>query len=431
MVDSLRIGIAGLGTVGVGVLQILRKHEKKLSSRIGRKIEVGGICARDKSRDRGVDISGFRWYDDALALAQSPDIDLFVELIGGEDGIAKSSIMTAMDAGKHVVTANKALLAHHGTELAKLAEAKQVALNFEAAVAGGTPTIKTMREGIIGNDVSRVFGIFNGTCNYILTKMQEEQRDFADVLAEAQGNGYAEADPTFDIGGFDTAHKLAIVTSLAFGTEVSFEDIYIEGIENITPEDILAADEMGYRIKLLGVGLKTDTGIEQRVHPAMVSKHSPIAGVEGVINCVAIDCDFLGEMMLVGPGAGGGPTASAVVNDIADIARGCILPPFLTKAKDLAPYQRARMRAHEGGYYIRLNVKDHPGAVASIAGRMAECDISINSMVQNRTKATDAEIPVFIITHKTTEKDVRQAIENISKDGHVSDRPQVIRIENL
>ena len=322
--------------------------------------------------------------------------------------------------------------------LSKLAEDKNVSLNFEAAVAGGIPIIKTMRESLTGNDITRVYGILNGTCNYILTKMQEEGLAFDKVLAEAQAAGYAEADPTFDIGGHDTAHKLAILTSLAFGTELAFDEVYLEGIENIGIEDIAAADELGYRIKLLGVAQKTDTGIEQRVHPTMVPKHTAIAEVAGVTNCVGVEGDFVDKIMLVGPGAGAGPTASAIVGDIVDIAWGIKLPPLLTRARELKPYQRAKMRAHEGGYYIRLHVKDHPGAIASIATRMAEQEISLLSIVQKGphdnggTEQGDATVtPVVLITHETTESAVRKALGDISADGHVDGDTQMIRIESL
>ena len=298
-----------------------------------------------------------------FTLARDPGIDVFVELIGGEGGVAKEAVEAALKSGKHVVTANKALLAHHGPSLAALAEKHGVALNFEAAVAGGIPVVKVIRESLQGNQINRVYGILNGTCNYILTLMQQEGTSFADALKEAQAQGYAEADPSFDIGGFDTAHKLALLTTLAFGTRTSFESIYIEGIETITPADIEAADDLGYRIKLLGVALRTDSGIEQRVHPTMVPKHRAIAEVDGVSNCVAIDGDFVGEVMLIGPGAGANPTASSVVSDLIDIARGHIMPPFITRAKDLKPYRKAQMRAHEGGYYIRLSVYDRTGSL--------------------------------------------------------------------
>jgi homoserine dehydrogenase len=307
-------------------------------------------------------------------------------------------------------------------------------------VAGGIPVVKVMRESLQGNAITRVYGILNGTCNYILTLMLKQSRTFADALKEAQAQGYAEADPTFDIGGFDTAHKLALLTTLAFGTRTSFESVYVEGIENVTPADIEAADDLGYRIKLLGVALRTDGGIEQRVHPTMVPKHTAIADVDGVSNCVAIDGDFVGDIMLIGRGAGAGPTASSVASDLIDIARGQVLSPFVTRAKDLKPYKKAQMRTHEGGYYIRLSVYDRPGAFAAIASRMAEQGISIESIVQRRRRA---ELPGFrrqeagspaavvMITHQTTEAAIRKALAAIEGDRHVDAKPQMIRIERL
>src|SRR5665811_437110 len=307
MADVFKLGLAGIGTVGSGLLRLIESRRGVLPARAGRPIEVVAVSARNKRKKRSVDLSGIRFVADPVALATDPEIDVFVELIGGEEGIAKEAVEAALRAGKHVVTANKALLAHHGTSLAALAEKHGAALNFEGAVAGGIPVVKVIREGLQGNDIARVYGILNGTCNYILTKMEREGRSFADVLKEAQAQGYAEADPTFDIGGFDTAHKLALLTSLAFGTRPKFDAIYVEGIETITPADIEAADDLGYRIKLLGVGLRTDSGIEQRVHPTMVPKDTAIANVDGVSNCVAIDGDFVGDVMLIGPGAGAGP----------------------------------------------------------------------------------------------------------------------------
>ncbi len=435
MSDALRIGVAGLGTVGASVLRILRDKSEMLTRQCGRPVTVTAVSARDRSRDRGVDLSGLAWFDDPVELAKSADIDVFVELIGGAEGAAKSSVEAALRAGRHVVTANKALLAKHGVALARIAEDKGVLLNFEAAVAGGIPVIKAMRESLTGNTVSRVYGIMNGTCNYILTRMWEEGISFDDCLKDAQRLGYAEADPTFDIEGNDTAHKLALLTSLAFGTQIAADDIYLEGISNISLADIRAADELGYRIKLLGVAQKTETGIEQRVHPTMVPTSSVIAQVHGVTNAVAIETDLLGELLLSGPGAGGDATASAVIGDLADIAKSRPGfqhgPAFGTPAKALLPYKRAKMRKHAGGYFIRLTVRDQTGVFAAIAKRMAENDISLESIVQrppmNGARA-DAKT-VILVTHETTEAAVKKALEAILKDDHLIDKPQMIRIE--
>jgi homoserine dehydrogenase len=399
------------------------------------------VSTLEHRRNKDVDISKFRRVQDPVALAADPEIDVFVEMMGGEGGVAKASVEAALSAGKHVVTANKALLAKHGSALAAQAEARKLALKFEAAVAGGIPVIKTLRESLLANRVTRVYGILNGTCNFILTKMLSEGRAFADVLKEAQRLGYAEADPTFDIGGFDTAHKLALLTSLAFGTHPAPGDIHIEGIEGIEKEDIEAAEGLGYRIKLLGVAQPTESGIEQRVHPAMVPIHSAIAEVSGVTNCVAIDADYVGALTLVGPGAGERATASSVVSDLVDVARGDASPAFIVPCAKLAKSKRAPLRAHEGGYYVRLKVFDRYGAFAAIASRMAEHKVSLDSIVQRRPErmrlppghevASGAPVPVIMITHKTTEASIRAALEKIEGDGFVDGKPQMIRIENL
>jgi homoserine dehydrogenase len=425
MANSLRLGIAGLGSVGSGVLDLLTTHRALLDLRAGRGVALTGVSARSKGKDRGHDLSKLAWHDDPVALAKSADIDVFIELIGGNTGPAKDAVEAAIKAGKHVITANKALLAHHGAALAKLAESAGVALNFEAAVAGGIPVIKTLR---------KIFGILNGTCNYILTKMADEGRSFGDVLKEAQALGYAEADPTFDVGGFDTAHKLAILTSLAFGTQVNVSGIAIEGIEAITLDDIRNAGELGYKIKLLGVAVKHDAGVEQRVHPTLVPKGSPMADTDGVFNAVAIKGDFVGDLLLEGRGAGGHPTASAVVSDIIDIARGNIRPVFGIPASKLAPFKAPPQKAHEGGFYVALQLLDRPGAVASIAKILADEKISIESIMQRGKPSKDetrSTAQFTLITHDTLEPSIRKAMARIEKDGHVAGTPRVIRIERL
>lgn len=432
MTEPLKLGIAGLGTVGGGLLHLLEVHSSRISEQLAKPIKVVAVSARSRSKDRGVALTGVRWVDDPVKLARDPEIDCFVELIGGEEGVARKAVEAALEAGKHVVTANKALLAIHGFELARLAEKSGVALNFEAAVAGGIPVIKTVREALVGNQVRRVYGILNGTCNYILSRMTDERAPFADVLRDAQAKGYAEADPTFDIGGFDAAHKLALLTSLVFNTKPAFDQIHIEGIETITAADIDAADELGYRIKLLGVAVMTDSGIEQRVHPTMIPKASAIAGVSGVTNAVALDADFAGSLLLVGPGAGAKATASAVASDIVDIAAGFVLPPFGAPSSRLKSYKRARLGQHHGGYYLRLTAFDRPGVMAAITKRMAERDVSLESIVQKGPKSTPgAQANVVIITHETTEEAIRKALNAIEADGKVAEKPQMIRIEKL
>lgn len=440
MTEPLKLGVAGLGTVGAGLVRLLEAHGTRLSAALPRPVRIVAVSARSRSKDRGCDTDQFRWFDDPVALAADPEIDVFVELIGGDEGPAREAVETALRSRKHVVTANKALLAKHGVALAALAEDNGVALNFEAAVAGGIPVIKALREALLPNDIERVYGILNGTCNYILTTMQEEGRSFAEVLKEAQDRGYAEADPTFDVGGFDTAHKLSLLTSLAFGTKVAFEQVHVEGIEKISQADIEAADDLGYRIKLLGVAMRTSSGIEARVHPAMVPKHSAIAEVSGVTNCVAIDGDFTGNMLLVGPGAGAHPTAAAVASDIIDLARGLVLAPFIIPTGELKPHQRARLGEHQGAYYLRLSVVDAPGSMAVIAKRMGDAGVSLESVVQRRerhalpgTSKADPTTPaqITLITHETTENAIREALAAIENDDKVTEPPQVIRIEKL
>jgi homoserine dehydrogenase len=430
---ALRVGIAGLGTVGASVAHVLQAKREELARQCGRPIKVTAVSARDRSRDRGIALEGVAWFDDPAALAAEAAVDVFVELIGGAEGAAKAAVEAALLAGRHVVTANKALLARHGVELAALAEERGLLLNYEAAVAGGIPVIKTMREAMAGNAVTRVFGILNGTCNYILTRMEAEGLSFEACLADAQRLGYAEADPTFDIEGNDTAHKLSILTSLAFGTRIAADDIYMEGISNITQADIRAAADLGYRIKLLGVAQRTDSGIEQRVHPTMVPTASVIAQVHGVTNAVSVETDILGELLLSGPGAGGDATASAVVGDIADIAKSRPGfqhgPVFGRPASELQPYRQAEMRSHAGGYFIRLTVHDRLGVFATIARRMADSGISLESIVQQAGPGSADEKTVILVTHETTEAAVRKAVDDMGEDGHLVTKPQVIRIE--
>jgi homoserine dehydrogenase len=432
MSKPLRVGVAGLGVVGASLVRLLQRQGEALANRTGRPIVVAAVSARDRKKDRGVDLNGVAFFDDPRALAVSDTIDVFVELMGGAEGAAHESVKAALQDGRPVVTANKALIAAHGYDLARLAEAKGVALAFESSVAGGVPIIKTLREGLAGNSIRRVFGILNGTCNYILSKMETDGLSFEECLKEAQKLGYAEADPTFDVGGFDTAHKLAILASLAFGTAIDSEAIHVEGIETITQDDLAAADELGYRVKLLGVAELTAHGVEQRVHPTMVAKSTAIAQVMGVLNAVTIDADAVGELTLVGPGAGGMATASSVVADIADIARGLRLPPFGLSMASLTPPRRAALQTHEGGYYIRLSVYDRPGAAAAIATRMAERTISLESIVQRRRPGEQkgaSAVPVILITHATSEKLIGEALKDVLADGFIAEPPQVIRIE--
>ncbi len=434
----LRIGVAGLGNVGATLVRIIQKDGEELTRKLGRKITVTAVCARSRSRDRGIDASDLKWYDDPVALAKSDDIDLFVELIGGEDGPALAAVKAALEIGRPVVTANKALLARHGVNLARIAEESGAQLGFEAAVAGGIPVIKTLREGLGSARIARVYGIMNGTCNYILTRMGNEGIGFAECLADAQKLGYAEADPSFDVDGFDTAHKLAILASLCFGCEIAPDEIFVEGIRSISQADIKVAGDLGYKIKLLGIAQRSADGIDQRVHPTLVKKTSAVAGVDGVLNAVALETDHVHELLLAGPGAGGPPTASSVLSDILDIARGTRVPPLGVPSAELTPYRQAPMRAHEGGYYIRLNVRDVPGAFAAIATRMGAAGISLESVIQRPdlrvsepgVSGTESRT-VVVLTHSTLEQSVRDALGAIKGDGFIVGDPQMIRIEAL
>jgi homoserine dehydrogenase len=438
MVAPLKVGLAGLGTVGTSVVRLIARQREALEARCGRPIEVVAISARAQRKDRGIDIDRFRWVTEPVALATDPEIDVFVELIGGEGDPARCAVEAALATKKSVVTANKALLARHGLALATLAERNNAALNFEAAVAGGIPIVKTLREGLVGNSLTRIYGILNGTCNYILTRMEQESFSFARCLEEAQRLGYAEADPSFDIEGHDTAQKLAILASLAFGTKVDPDAVYVEGISSITPEDLQAADDLGYRIKLLGVAVRTENGIEQRVHPTMVPKASAIAQVMGVTNAVTVDADAVRQITLVGPGAGGEATASAVVSDIADIARGVRTAPFGRPSVRLVTTQKAPMRRHEGGYYIRMLAVDKPGTAARIATHLADENISLESIMQRHVGGeplggdnpiTAKPVPVILITYATTEDAVRRALAKVETEKVIEGKPQLIRIE--
>ena len=429
-IAALRIGVAGLGTVGAGTLSLLRTNQELIAARCGHALQVTAVAARDRNKKRGVDLGAARWFDDPLAMAADPGIDVVLELIGGSDGIAKALVETAIAQGKHVITANKALIAHHGTALAHQAEKAGVVLAFEAAVAGGIPAIKCLREGLAANRIARIYGILNGTCNYILTTMRESGREFGDVLAEAQRLGYAEADPGFDVDGIDAAHKLAILAALAFGSEVDFSGVYVEGIREVSALDIAYADELGYRIKLLGLARLVGDGIEQRVHPSMVRAEAPIANVDGVFNAVVAEGDFVDSILTEGRGAGAGPTASAVVADLIDIARGIRLPTFAVPAGRLQRLPSLQMEHHEGAYYVRLMVLDQPGVIADVSAALRDARISMEAMLQ-RGRAPGEAVPVVITTHNTREADMTEALRRISALDTVLELPRMIRIEAL
>lgn len=424
----LNIAIAGLGTVGAGVVNLLHKNAGLIAVRSGKEIKIKAISARDKNRKRDCDLSGINWHDNPLDLAALPDVQVVVELIGGADGVAYELAQATLKAGKHLVTANKALLAKHGLALAKLAEANKVQIFFEAAVAGGIPVIKTLREGLAGNNILSVRGILNGTCNYILTRMREADLTFGEALQEAQSLGYAEADPSADVDGHDTAHKLALLAAIAFGCEPNTADMQIEGIRHITPYDLQFTEELGCRIKLLGVARMTQAGLVQHAGPVLVPKHSPLASVDGALNAVMIGGDFVGDLTLEGQGAGAKPTASAVLADIIDLASGKAMQPFGVATKDLKkiPLIDATSKAR---YYLRLQVMDKPGVVAAVAAILGEAGISMEAMIQ-RGKPTVYNVPVVITTHEAQKEAIQGAVSLIAKLPTTVEKPCLMEIED-
>ncbi|QEW19125.1 Homoserine dehydrogenase [Marinibacterium anthonyi] len=428
MTTPLRLGIAGLGTVGVGVVRILRKHAELLSARTGREIRLVAVSARDAGKDRGVPLSSYAWESDPVALAKRDDIDIFVELMGGHEGAAKEATEAALATGKDVVTANKALLAHYGQALAETAEAAGRTIRFEAAVAGGIPVIKALTEGLAGNEITRVMGVMNGTCNYILTRMEATGQGYDVLFDECAKLGYLEADPNLDVGGIDAGHKLALLSSIAFGTRVDFDSVQLEGIQRIKLEDIHQARDMGYRIKLLGVAQRTPRGLEQRMQPCLVPADSPLGQLEGGTNMVVIEGDAVDQVVLRGPGAGEGPTASAVMGDICDLARGFRVPTFGQPAASLDPAPAATA-ALPAPYYLRMRLFDKPGALAKIATALGTAGISINRMRQYGHSDTTA--PVLIVTHKTTRDALDVAIAAMAQTDVMEGDPVVLRIENL
>ena len=426
--SPLRLGIAGLGTVGVGVVKIVEGQSEMLTARAGRPIEITAVTAQSRTKDRGVDLSGYAWHDDPVALATSDDVDVYVELMGGEDGVAKASVEAALAAGKHVVTANKALLAHHGQALAELAESKGVSLRYEAAVAGGIPIIKALGEGLAANKITRVMGVMNGTCNYILTRMESAGLPYDEVFEEANQLGYLEADPNLDVGGIDAGHKLALLSSLAYGTRVNFDGVALEGIQQITSDDIQHAGELGYRIKLLGVTRMTDAGLEQSMRPSLVPATSPLGQLEGGTNMVVVEGDAVGQIVMRGAGAGEGPTASAVMGDMMDIARGTNIPTFGQPAISLLPAKTVKSTAPDQ-FYIRMILKDEAGVMASVSTALADADVSIDRMRQKDHSGDGA--PVIIVTHPSSEDAVKTALAAIKASGILLDAPVALPIVDV
>jgi len=430
MIKPFRLGIAGLGTVGSGVVKILQKHGEVLAARAGRPIEIVTVNARSKKKARDVDLSGYRWVDKAVDLAQSNAIDAVVEMIGGEAGDALELARRSLSKGIHVITANKAMLAHHGLELAKVAEQNNAAIGYEAAVAGGIPIIKSLREGLSGNQINAVYGILNGTCNYILTEMRETGRDFGDVLDDAQRLGYAEADPSFDIDGIDAGHKLCLLSAIAFGTQPDFNSLQIKGIRNVTAVDIAYAHELGFRIKLLGIARRYEAGVMQYLEPCLVRTDSMLGAVEGVFNAVMAEGDFVNTGLAVGPGAGEGPTASAVLSDIIDLARGHDIPTFGVPAVDLEPPVWMARDGVRGHYYLRFVVFDKPGVVADISSLLRDHNISIESFIQ-RARDPGQAVPLVMTVQDATHRDVESVCAAIATLGVCAATPCFMRIESL
>jgi len=426
MTAPLRIGLAGLGTVGVGVAKILAAHGDQVAARAGRTVDLVAVSARSRDKDRGVDLSGVAWEADPVALAARDDVDLVIEVIGGADGPARAVVEAALAAGKHVVTANKALMAAHGAALAASAEAARVALRYEAAVAGGIPIVKALVEGMAANGIDRVMGVMNGTCNYILTQMEDTGGAYADILAEAQRLGYAEADPTFDVGGADAAQKLALLAAAAFGVKPAFDKMEIEGIERVSLSDIRAAGDMGFRIKLLGVARRTPTGVEQRMQPCLVPADTPLGQLEDVVNMVVLEGDFIGRTVYSGPGAGEGATASAIMADVIDIARGLVIPAFGQPVGNL-PDLVADNAGVPAAYYLRVTLADQPGTLAKVTDVLGRHKVSIDRMRQ--LSHAGAAAPVLIVTHLTERADLDAALGEIAALDVCLDAPVAYRIE--
>lgn len=428
MTRPLRIALAGLGTVGGGVIRLIEANGALIARRAGRPIEIVAVCARDRTKDRGVDLSRYHWEDDMTLLAGRDDVDVVVELVGGADGSALALARRTLAAGKGLVTANKAMIAHHGLELAEAAERGQAPLQFEAAVAGGIPIIKGLREGAAANRIGRVYGILNGTCNYILSTMEATGRDFADVLKEAQELGYAEADPTFDIEGIDAAHKLAILAAIAFGGRIDFGALEIAGITRIRAADIAQAAELGYVIRLIGLAEceAEGGGLFQRVQPCLVPLTHPLAAVDGPTNAVVVEGNFSGRLLFQGAGAGDGPTASAVVADLIDIARGQSTAPFSVPVNDLEALQPADAGRRRARAYLRFTVTDRPGVLAEITAAMRDAGVSIESLIQQGSPEEGGEVLVAMVTHDGPESGVSRALELLEGSPSITEPPLVM-----
>ena len=432
MAEPLRIALAGLGTVGAGVIRLIETNAALIARRAGRPLRITVVSARDRTKQRGVDLSPYAWEDDMIVMGERADVDVVVELVGGSDGPALALARTTIEAGRALVTANKAMIAHHGLELAAKAEAAKVALKFEAAVAGGIPVIKGLREGGAANAFERVYGILNGTCNFILSQMEDSGRDFADVLAEAQARGYAEADPTFDVEGIDAAHKLSILAAIAFGSKIDFAAVETAGISSLRAADIEQADSLGYVIRLIGMAEPDSSSgkarLFQRVRPHLVPFDHPLAHVDGATNAVVAEGNFSGRLLFQGAGAGDGPTASAVVADLIDIARGEIGAPFSVPVEELESLAPAASGHRTGRSYVRFIVADRPGVLAEITAAMRDAGVSIESLIQKGRSETEGEVLVAMVTHEGPESAVSEALRLLEGSPSLASPPLVMQI---
>ncbi|MAQ28706.1 MAG: homoserine dehydrogenase [Erythrobacter sp.] len=432
MAEPLRIALAGLGTVGTGVIELLAANRSTIERRAGRPLEIVAVNARDRARDRGVDLSPYAWVDDMQAMAQRGDVDVVLELVGGSDGPALTLARAALDAGKAFVTANKAMIAHHGLALAEQAALRGVPLKFEAAVAGGIPVVKGLREGAAANRIERIYGILNGTCNYILSEMEHTGADFGEMLKAAQEKGYAEADPTFDIEGVDAAHKLAILAAIGFGARVDFANVEATGIGEVRAADITQAGALGYVIRLVGIASLDESADEtrllQRVRPCLVARGHPLAAVTGPTNAVVAEGNFSGQLLFQGAGAGAGPTASAVVADLIDIARGDSGAPFSVPVEQLEQFAPADPGNRMGRDYIRFTVNDRPGVLAEITAAMRDAEVSIESLIQRGRDHAGGEVLVDMVTHEGPERCVTKALDLLNGSPSLTAAPLVMPI---
>lgn len=431
---KIKIGMVGLGTVGAGVWKILQQRRKLLTERVGIPLEISRVAVRSKAKSRAVKIPSHRISTDVKALLQDPEISVILELTG-DVKLSRRLALQAFAVGKHFVTANKALIAEHGPELFTNARQHQVDICFEAAVGGGIPILRALREGFVGNEIQSMEGILNGTCNYILSEMAEKENDFASTLKQAQALGYAEADPSFDVDGIDAAHKLAILVAIAYGTSVPLNKIHVEGIRNLSALDLKFARRFGYEIKLLGIAKKVGSEIQARVHPTMLPHGSMLAAVQGVFNSVLIHGDFVGPQLLYGQGAGSAPTASAVVGDLVEVARNLMantaytVPPLGTQIKQILPAKIQPIGKLSTSYYLRFQTTDKPGVLAKIAKFLSSHDIGISSVYQHGQKE-GKEVPIVILTHEALEQDVQKAIAKIDRLSEVRKKTVLIRMDS-